>query len=172
MDWLVLVYTIPPHPSRLRALIWRRLKELGVTYLRDGVCVLPHQAAAHAGLQAVTAKVREFGGQATLVQHAELDPATVQLVHDQARESRRLEYAALIDAATNLTAHVEHERRHRDLQPPELRGLTSDLSKLRRWHQQITARDYFVADSAAAASEALLNCEAALAEARQPEPVL
>lgn len=171
MAWLLLVYTIPPTPTRLRALIWRRLKELGAVYLRDGVCVLPDQAAPRAGLQAIAGKVREFGGQATLAEHAELDADTVQLVYEQSRAARRLEYAAVAHDAGNLAAHTTHERRHRDLQAAELRGLASDLGKLRRWNQQIATRDYFAADGATAATQALAECEAVLAEARTLEPV-
>ena len=171
MDWLALVYTIPPTPTRLRALIWRRLKELGAVYLRDGVCVLPDQAAPRAGLHAVAGKVREFGGQATLAEHAELDAATVQLVCEQSREARHLEYAAVVQDAGNLAAHIAHERRHRDLQAAELRGLASDLGKLRRWIQQISARDYFAADGAGQAWQALAECEAMLVDARLPEVV-
>ena len=128
--WLLLVYTIPTTPTRLRALIWRRLKELGAIYLRDGVCVLPDQADTRARLRLVANKVREFGGQATLAEHAELNATTVELVREQSQEARQLEYVALADAARSLAAHVAHERRHRDLQPAELRGLASDLGKL------------------------------------------
>ena len=41
--WLLLVYTVPAEPSRLRAAVWRDLKKAGAVYLRDGVCVLPER---------------------------------------------------------------------------------------------------------------------------------
>ena len=171
MRWLLLVYTIPTTPTRLRALIWRRLKELGAIYLRDGVCVLPDKADTRARLRLVANKVREFGGQATLAEHAELNATTVELVREQSQEARQLEYVALADAARSLAAHVAHERRHRDLQPAEFRGLASDLGKLRRWIQQISARDYFGADGADEVRQALADCEAMLADALLPEAV-
>jgi hypothetical protein len=169
--WLLLVYTIPPTPTRLRALIWRKLKQLGAVYLRDGVCVLPDQTATRADLRAIADNVRAFGGHASLAEHAELDAPTVQFVHEQSRAARQLEYAALIDSAAALAAHVHREHRHRDLQPTEVRGLASDLVKLRRWHEQISARDYFAADGAVQALHALRDSEAALADAREPQTV-
>ena len=33
--WLLLVYRVPPEPSRLRAAVWRRLKSLGAIYLQN-----------------------------------------------------------------------------------------------------------------------------------------
>jgi hypothetical protein len=32
--WLILIYKIPPEPSRLRAGIWRKLKAAGAIYCR------------------------------------------------------------------------------------------------------------------------------------------
>jgi hypothetical protein len=31
-EWAVLVYKISPHPTRLRALVWRRLQRCGAIY--------------------------------------------------------------------------------------------------------------------------------------------
>ena len=31
--WLILIYRVPSEPTRLRAAVWRRLKELGAIYL-------------------------------------------------------------------------------------------------------------------------------------------
>ncbi|MDQ1548465.1 MAG: hypothetical protein QOD27_123, partial [Microbacteriaceae bacterium] len=36
-EWLVLIYKIPPEPTRLRAGAWRRLKSLGAIYLQNSV---------------------------------------------------------------------------------------------------------------------------------------
>ena len=41
VQWLVLIYTLPPEPTRKRAFVWRELKKIGAVYLRDGVCLLP-----------------------------------------------------------------------------------------------------------------------------------
>jgi hypothetical protein len=159
---LLLIYTVPAAPTRKRAFIWRLLKKLGVVYLRDGVCVLPDQAATRAALRAAADKVREFGGQASVAEGAQLDAATEELVRRQACEARRLEYAAVVEAGTALAAHIQRETRHRDLQSAELRLLAGDVLKLRRWRDQIRTRDYFSADGAATAEDVLLSCETAL----------
>src|SRR5438270_12933937 len=79
-SWRLLIYTVPSEPSRKRAFIWRELKKAGAVYLRDGVAVLPEQAAAVEALQAIAAKVDEFGGEATLVPRAVLPGARAQSV--------------------------------------------------------------------------------------------
>jgi len=39
--WLLLVYRVPPEPSRLRSAVWRRLKSLGAIYLQNSAAALP-----------------------------------------------------------------------------------------------------------------------------------
>jgi hypothetical protein len=34
--WFVLVYKLPPEPTRLRASVWRKLKAAGAVYLQNG----------------------------------------------------------------------------------------------------------------------------------------
>jgi hypothetical protein len=160
--WLLLVYTVPAQPTRKRAFIWRLLKKLGAVYLRDGVCVLPARPEMGAGLRAVADKVREFGGQAALVDEAQLDPATIEQVREEAQRARRAEYTAVVEAGSALVAHVRRETRHRDLGPPELQLLENDLVKLRRWCDQIRARDYFSSEGHTEAEDVLTQCRAAL----------
>src|SRR5206468_4312943 len=71
--WALLIYTVPADPSRKRAYVWRELKKVGAVYLRDGVCVLPQREEAVRALTDLVVKVHEFGGRATLIQHAALD---------------------------------------------------------------------------------------------------
>jgi hypothetical protein len=160
--WLLLVYTVPAQPTRKRAFVWRMLKKLGAVYLRDGICVLPDRSETNAGLSAVAEKVREFGGQASLANDAHLDPATVATVRQQAQQARRAEYLALVEAGTLLVTHLRRELRHRDLGPSEIDLLESDLVKLRRWRDQIRARDYFSAEGGTQAEDVLAECRAAL----------
>jgi hypothetical protein len=40
-QWLLLVYRIPAEPTRLRAMVWRRLKALGAVYLQNSAAALP-----------------------------------------------------------------------------------------------------------------------------------
>ena len=40
-EWVLLVYKIPPHPTRLRAQVWRKLQRYGAIYLQNSVCIVP-----------------------------------------------------------------------------------------------------------------------------------
>lgn len=163
MTWLLLIYTVPSAPSRLRATVWRELKKAGAVYLRDGVAVLPDRAETRVAFHAITARIGEFGGQATLVEDAKLAPEREAAIAVQANAHREEEYAEVLREAGRFVEHARREREHRELTFAELEEIEADLGKLKRWVGQIRDRDHFAAPSSGRADELLGQSDAALA---------
>lgn len=172
--WLFLIYTIPPDPSRLRAAVWRDVKRAGAVYLRDGVCVLPEHPRTLALLKAIAAKIDAFGGEATLIQGAQMERQRAEQVKAQMQDARAAEYAEVEREAQRFLEHVQRESEHRAFTFLELQELEADLGKLRRWTEQIEDREYFHSAHRERVGRLLECCEAALAAfeeeaAAQPE---
>jgi hypothetical protein len=161
--WVLLIYTVPAEPSRKRAYIWREVKKVGALYLRDGVCILPERPETLAALSAIAAKVDEFDGQASVAHGARLEASRAAAVIAQFETSRSAEYADFAREAERLLQHVAHETEHRDFTYTELEELESDLGKLRRWADQVRARDYFGAGPGQPLLDLLERCDEALA---------
>src|SRR3954468_8303399 len=99
-DWTLLIYTVPASPSRKRAAVWREVKRLGAIYLRDGVCGLPDVESARTGLQVLSERVADLGGQSTLVWQAHLSSASAAALRADLAQARQAEYAEVGAAAT------------------------------------------------------------------------
>jgi len=162
IPWLLLIYTVPAEPSRKRAAIWRELKKVGAPYLRDGVCILPERADTRERLDAIAAKVEEFAGEATLVSGARLSETRATALVEQFRAARAEEYDEIAREADRLIEHVARETEHRQFTYAELEELEGDLGKLRRWTDQVAARDYFADGPPTGLVAALNRCERAL----------
>src|SRR5438128_2554948 len=87
-------------------------------------------------------KVEEFGGDATLVSGACLTQTRAAALIDQFRAARAEEYDEIAREADRLFEHVARETEHRQFTYAELEELEADLGNLRRWTDQIVARDY------------------------------
>jgi hypothetical protein len=161
--WLLLIYSVPAEPTRKRASVWREVKKIGAVYLRDGVCVLPERPATVAAARAIAARVEAFDGQATLVTGASLDPTRAGAVVAEFKAARAAEYAEIAREAQSLLHHIARETEHRDFSYAELEELEADLTKLRRWTDQVKARDYFPGESNTRADVLLEDCDQALA---------
>ena len=70
--WLLLVYRVPPEPSRLRAAVWRRLKTLGAIYLQNSAAALPVSVGAERALRKLRSEILDMGGTAVLLSCAVL----------------------------------------------------------------------------------------------------
>jgi hypothetical protein len=161
-SWLLLIYTVPAQPTRKRATVWREIKKLGAIYLRDGVCVLPEQAATMTSLRSLANRIEEMDGQACLVQGAQLDANRAEALEAEFRSARAEEYAEISREADQLLAHIARETEHREFTYAELEELEQDLGKLKRWTDQVHARDYFAESSYSNIQALLERCDGAL----------
>ncbi|MCL4545183.1 MAG: hypothetical protein M1118_11400, partial [Chloroflexi bacterium] len=61
-----------------------------------------------------------------------------------------------------LLAHIRRETEHRDFSYAEVEELEADLAKIRRWFEQVQARDYFGTQEADRVEDLLTRGEEAL----------
>ena len=65
--WLLLIYNLPPKPSKCRVSIWRNLKILGAISLRKSVYILPFNSETYENFQWLCQEIQTMKGEATLV---------------------------------------------------------------------------------------------------------
>lgn len=127
-----LVLSLPTRDSTLRMRVWRSLKECGAAVLRDGVYLLPKDAADAGALGRLEKEIRSHGGLAVIFDaapHAGEDPAALR-----ARFDRTPEYGALVSRITAVKAAL-----------PALgprRGLTA-LRRLEQAAERLSRIDFF-----------------------------
>lgn len=126
---MLLSYRIPREPSTPRITVWRKLKELGVAQIGDGLVALPHDARTQEHFEWIAESVREADGEAIVWTGAPTMRRNTTELARQMREARDLEYAALL-------AEIEED--------PEAGPRT--IQRWRREWRRINRRDYFRAE--------------------------
>lgn len=95
-QWVLLSYRVPREPSTPRIAIWRKLKDLGVAQVGDGLVALPHDARTKEQLEWVAASVLEADGEA-IVWIATPTPRQQHLtLLEQLERARQAEYEELV----------------------------------------------------------------------------
>lgn len=84
--WTILVYRIPPHPTKLRLAIWRRLQKLGALYLQDGVTLLPDRVDLTENVTYIAQAIQELGGECHLFAASTLLPNEAEVLIGKFRE--------------------------------------------------------------------------------------
>lgn len=162
MEWLQLVYRVPVEPSRKRTFVWRQLRGLGAVYLQDGCCVLPRTADADAGLADVAAKVREFGGEATLSLLASAEDGWEERMVALVNRARDEEYEEVADTAERLVEEIARETRKGKFTFAALEEVEGEQDRLARWLARVVARDVCTAAGRADAETKLTAAERSL----------
>ena len=158
--WLVLIYRVPPEPSRLRSAVWRRLKSLGAIYLQNSAAALPAGLGAERALRKLRSEILDMGGTAVLLSCAVL--AGAQDVHAAFQAARDDEYEEIVDRCEDFLAQVKKEHVAHHYSFAELEENEVDLDKLQNWFARVRDRDVFGADGRQAAEAALVTCEESL----------
>jgi len=161
-NWLLLVYRVPPEPTRLRAAVWRRIKSLGAIYLQSSAAALPASSGAERALRKLRREIIEMSGTAALLSCRVLaGEPEVRAAFQAARDD---EYEEVVDRCEDFLAQVQKEYDAHHFTYAELEENEVDLVKLRTWLARIRDRDVFGAAGRDAAEQAVVKRENSLEE--------
>jgi hypothetical protein len=136
--WLLLLVTLPTHPSSLRVRAWRRLRAVGAVALKNSVWVLPFSAERLERLQWLTQEIQRDRGEATLVRVDRIENLSeadlVRLFH----QARAADYAAL---ATRYRASLR--RLGGRGRGATVRRVAEELARLGRELDRVRELDFF-----------------------------
>ena len=158
--WLLLIYRVPPEPTRLRSTVWRRIKSLGAIYLQNSVAALPASPANERSLRKLRREIVDMSGTAILLTAGAL--AGESEVRGLFVTARNEEYAEIIDKCEDFLRQVQKEYDENHFTYAELEENEEDLVKLKNWFAKIVDRDVFRADRRPATERALETCEQSL----------
>ena len=158
--WLLLIYRVPPEPTRLRSTVWRRIKSLGAIYLQNSVAALPASPANERSLRKLRREIVDMSGTAILLTAGAL--AGESEVRGLFVTARNEEYAEIIDKCEDFLRQVQKEYDENHFTYAELEENEEDLVKLKNWFAKIVDRDVFRADRRPSTERALETCEQSL----------
>jgi hypothetical protein len=158
--WLLLIYRVPPEPTRLRSTVWRRIKSLGAIYLQNSVAALPASVANERALRRLRREILDMNGTAVLLSSGVLlGEAEVRAQFQAARDD---EYEEIVDRCEDFLRQVQKEYDGNHFTYAELEENEVDLVKLKNWFAKVADRDAFGAAGRAAAEAAIETCEQSL----------
>ncbi len=138
VKWLALGYNIPINPSKNRVYIWRKLKEYGAEYFKQGVALLPYNKTNLNRFSILAAKIRDMGGDASLVEMSFLDKQDELDIIEKFRQQSTLELGELKADCFSLLQQLKH---HAGQKFSEYE--TEQLKKVVKRYSKAKSRDHF-----------------------------
>lgn len=160
--WLLLIYRVPQEPPGRRTYVWRQLKQLGAVYLQQAAAILPDQPELQAALKALATRIREYGGDVSLLETASPSAEWEQQLMARFNEARDAEYNEVVENVERFEDEIRREERKGRFRFAQLEDLEADCHKLSQWQERIARRDCFSAAGKADAADALERARVAL----------
>jgi len=139
-EWALLVYKIPPHPTRLRALVWRRLQRFGAIYLQDSVCIVPASSELTENMQWIADEIREMGGEAYLFRAAASSPPQEARIEGLFGAASRAEARRLLETVGGVARRLRQAGSAASLAEVE-----DELRRVRQGALKLRLRSHFPA---------------------------
>lgn len=162
-DWLLLVISLPTNSATARMRIWRALKALGCSALRDGAYLLPRTDALQQTLADLSAETMREGGSAWLLtvqpQSTDEDEAYKALFN---RSEEYAELTKVLGEARKSIASLSSQE------------LNRALRKVRKDYEALRAIDYFPNETSAQTEAAwmdFVNVAEATLSAGEPQSI-
>ena len=106
--WLALSYNVPINPSKARVYVWRKLKEFGAEYFKQGVAILPISAQSMQQFATLAQKIRQMGGEASIVELRFTDPVDEAQMTARFKKQAEDEYTALLNDCKNALRELRN----------------------------------------------------------------
>lgn len=129
-DWVLFVYRLPREPSSPRVVLWRKLRQLGVVQINDGLVALPADARSKEQLEWLADEVIESGGEASIWVGRPGSLSQEKTLISKMSGAVSNDYRAIGSDAIDALGS-----------PPTARRRT--LARLQREYWRIRSRDYF-----------------------------
>lgn len=160
--WLLLIYRVPQEPASRRTYVWRQLKQLGAHYLQQAAAILPDRDGMRSNLETLSQKIREFGGEVSLLTTVSPDEGWETELLARFNQARDAEYTEVVENVERFEDEIKRERSKERFTFAQLEDVEGEWDKLQRWYGRIRTRDFFRAPGRCGADDALKRGQAAL----------
>jgi len=163
-EWLMLNFTLPKEPSRVRVSAWRKLKKSGSINIGQSMWLLPMSEEHIAVFTEISGDILKNNGEAFIMKSAFISIGNANDITGFFNKARDEEYKEFLDKCEDFFRELGKETERENFNFAEIEENESEYEKLIEWLKKITARDFFTAPLQLPSNESLEKCKRLLAE--------
>ena len=157
-QWLLLIYKVPPDPTRFRTYIWRQMRMLGALKMQQMVCLLPKTPELEGKFQSLAYKIEEFGGEANLLTFTSPSKEWEDRIITDFNTVIDEEYAEVAENGERCQDEIRRETRKQKFTFTEMEDMEADREKINREMAKVQTRDFFGAPGRREAEAQMAEC--------------
>jgi len=162
LEWLMLNFTLPKEPSRVRVSVWRKLKKSGSVNIGQSLWLLPLADTHEKTFQNIAEEILQNNGDAYILRSAFISMGNKSDIREMFNKARDEEYKEFIDKCEDCQYEIKKETKKSNFSFAEIEENERELQKLTDWLGTIDARDFFGASLKKTAGKELSKCRTML----------
>ncbi|AEV28803.1 hypothetical protein SpiGrapes_0978 [Sphaerochaeta pleomorpha str. Grapes] len=163
-QWLLLNFTLPKEPSRVRVSVWRKLKKKGSINIGQSMWILPVSDPHLLFFTAISEEITQNKGTAFLLTATFIKEINAPDVIELFNSARNEEYTEFLEKCEDFSDEIEKETTIENFSFGELEENEEEYKKLSEWLQKILERDFFSSSVGLQAKQQLGKCQQLLEE--------
>ncbi|WP_031420605.1 Chromate resistance protein ChrB [Lachnoclostridium phytofermentans] len=158
-EWLILNYTIPKEPSRIRVSVWRKLKKCGSVIIGQSMWMLPLSNEHIDIFTEISNEILQNNGDAYILKGVLVSDNGSDNIVELFNKARDEEYKELLDKCEDFFREIEKETEKENFSFVEVEENEDEYNKLIEWHKKIAKRDFFNASLKTVSAQELEKCK-------------
>jgi DNA-binding transcriptional regulator PaaX len=142
-EWLMLNFSLPKEPSRVRVSVWRKLKKCGSVSIGQSMWILPFSEEHIAIFNEISNEIKLNNGKAYIVKANFINRVNSVDIVDLFNKARDQEYLEFLDKCDDFFREIEKETEKQNFSFAELEENEDEYNKLLEWLKKIALRDFF-----------------------------
>lgn len=163
-EWLMLNFTLPKEPSRVRVSVWRKLKKCGSVNIGQSMWLLPLSEEHVAFYNEISKDILFNGGEAYILRTTFIHGSSSDSIIEVFNKAREEEYKELLEKCENFFSEIEKETAKNNFSFIEVEENEYEYSKMTDWYKKISERDFFNAPYKVKLEQELYKCKELLAD--------
>lgn len=159
IEWLMLNFTLPKEPSRVRVSAWRKLKKAGSVNIGQSMWVLPMSEEHMAVFTEISEDILQNNGEAYILRANFINTGNAEDINGFFNAARDEEYKEFLGRCEDFFREIEKETEKENFYFTEVEENEEEYEKLDAWLKKIAARDFFYAPLKQPSIEALEKCK-------------
>lgn len=164
LKWLVINYTLPSEPSKLRVGAWRSLKKLGAVNIQQSMWLLPYNEENYDSLSSIAKDMESNEGTVLIMESSFTEEKYEQAVISSFNKARAIEYKEILGKCEGYLREIEKEICRENFKFAEVEENEVELEKLKSWFEKVKVRDIFHSPLREVTEKKLEVCENVFAD--------
>lgn len=162
--WVILNYTLPKDPSRVRVSVWRKLKKIGSVNIGQSMWVLPFTKEHFDFFSEILNDVQQNQGEGYLLDANFIGNQNSENIIQLFNKASDQDYKEVLEKCADFFQEIKDETAKENFTYAEVEENEYEYNKLIDWYNNVLKRDFFNAPLRATTEQQLNKCKILLEE--------